>query len=114
MHRFVRVVLELPIHGVDEPFTWGVWVSLSEANYARYTGSWGEHDEADVYFGWFCTRLPWYPDTVNLKTYVHPRNGGLRPWLELEPTDHPLAVHQRDGMSIAHAQAIAEAVLHGG
>jgi len=37
--------------------------------------------------------------TVNLKTMVHARAVGLRPWLELEPTDHPLAVEQRTGIS---------------
>jgi hypothetical protein len=109
---FARVVLEIPIHGVTEPFAWGVWVSLSEANIRRYTESWGEHDEADAYPGWFCNRLPYYPDTINLRTKAHPRNGGIRPWLELEPTDHPLSVHAREGLTVAQAQEIAEAVLH--
>lgn len=111
--RFIRVVLELPIHGAAEPFTWGVWVSLSEASFARYTAAFGDNDTGDVYFGWFATRLPCYPDTINLKTHVHPRPGGQRPWLELDTTDHPLAVHQREGLTADEAQAIAEAVMHG-
>ena len=24
---YIRTILEIPIHGADEPFTWGVWVS---------------------------------------------------------------------------------------
>jgi len=48
-------------------------------------------------FGWLSTNLPPYPQTVNLKTSVHLRNDGLRPFIELEPTDHPLAIEQRDG-----------------
>nr|WP_286576023.1 DUF2199 domain-containing protein [Pseudoxanthomonas winnipegensis] len=111
---FARVVLELPIHGVEEPFLWGVWVSLSEESFARYTSTWGEHDESDSYFGWFSNRLPYYPDTMNLKTKVRPRNGGLRPYLELEPSAHPLATHYFEGLSIQEAQRIAEEVMHGG
>ena len=34
--RFVRAVLEVPIHGVEKPFLWGVWVSLSEKSFNRY------------------------------------------------------------------------------
>ncbi|HWG87794.1 MAG TPA: DUF2199 domain-containing protein [Candidatus Acidoferrales bacterium] len=110
---FARVVLELPIHGVAEPFLWGVWVSLSQESFEKYTSTWGEHDESDSYFGWFSNHLPYYPNTVNLKTNVRPRNGGARPILELQPSDHPLAIHFQNGMTIQEAQQIAEAVLHG-
>ena len=110
--RFVRAVLEIPIHGVEEDFLWGVWVSLSEASFARYIETWAEPDESDAYFGWFCNQLPGYPKTLSLKTKVHPGGGGQRPWLELEPTDHPLSVHAREGLAIAQAQAIAEAAMH--
>ena len=37
-----------------------------------------------------------YPDTMNLKSRVHLRNHGHRPTIELEPTDHPLALEQRN------------------
>jgi hypothetical protein len=109
---FVRTLLEVPIHGADEPFMWGVWVSLSEANFKRYMSTWDNHDETDCYFGWFGNRLPYYPDTLSLKTQVRPRNGGLRPLLMLEQTDHPLAVHFYQGISVDEAQRIAERVMH--
>jgi Uncharacterized protein conserved in bacteria (DUF2199) len=50
---------------------------------------------------------------VNLKTHVHTREVGRRPFIELEPTDHPLAVEQRDGITWERVQEIAEQVLHG-
>jgi len=50
--------------------------------------------------------------TVALKTLVHTREVGRRPFIELEATDHPLAVEQRSGISIERVQEIAEAVLH--
>ena len=43
------------------------------------------------FFGWLSTRLPAYPDPLNLKTRVYLLDDGLRPSIELEPTDHPPA-----------------------
>lgn len=111
--RFVRAILEVPIHGVDEPFLWGIWVTLSETAFERYTSTSDEPDESDSYFGWFSNMLPYYPNTVNLKTNVRPRTGGMRPYIELQETDHPLFFHARDGISIEEAQRIAEQALHG-
>ena len=52
------------------------------------------------WFGWFSNRLKGYPETLNLKCQVRPRSGRQRPLIELEPTDHPLAVEQRDGITL--------------
>jgi hypothetical protein len=38
---------------------------------------------------------------------------GLRPHVELEPTEHPLAVEHREGISIGRVQEFAERILHG-
>lgn len=110
--RFVRAVLEIPIHGVEEPFTWGVWASLSERNFSRYLETWDEPDETDAYFAWLCNRLPYYPDTLHLKAQLRPRSGGTRPFLELERDGHPLAEHQYTGITLAEAQQIAEQLRH--
>ncbi|APZ93323.1 hypothetical protein Fuma_02940 [Fuerstiella marisgermanici] len=56
--------------------------------------------------------LPLYPDTFLLKTHVHTRTLGLRPFVELEPTDHPLAVEQREAITMDRVREIAEALLH--
>ncbi|WP_308294565.1 hypothetical protein [Streptomyces sp. RKAG290] len=37
---------------------------------------------------------------------------GRRPLIELEPTDHPLAVEQRNGITLDRVREIAEAVQH--
>ncbi|WP_269317979.1 DUF2199 domain-containing protein [Exiguobacterium sp. KJ 601] len=50
-------------------------------------------------FGWLSTELPIYPDTINLKTNVHMRAVGIRPLIELLPTNHPLAMEQRNGIT---------------
>ncbi|WP_078661708.1 DUF2199 domain-containing protein [Streptomyces sp. NRRL B-24484] len=116
-HFFVRGMVELPVIGSDEVFSWGVWVSLSAGSYARSVEVWDEpgRENEPSAFGWFSTELPVYrPTTVNLKTRVHTRPVGERPWIELEPTDHPLAVEQRTGITMGRVREIADAVLNAG
>jgi hypothetical protein len=110
--RFIRVCLEVPIIGVEEPFMWGVWVSLSQENFERYRDTYDAPVITDEYFSWFCNRLPFYPETLNLKALVHPRIEGIRPSLDLEPTDHPLSIDFKNSISISRAQEIAEYVMH--
>jgi hypothetical protein len=111
---FVAGNLDIPITDRGEVFQWTVWVSLSRANYDRMTSLWttdGRESERP-YFGWLATLLPLYPDTLNLKTHVHTRPVGQRPFVELEPTDHPLALEQRDGIAWQQVQKIAALILH--
>ncbi|MFF4920490.1 DUF2199 domain-containing protein [Kitasatospora sp. NPDC001261] len=112
---FVRGLIELPVIGRDDVFSWGVWVSLSEKNFERASELWetpGRESEP-AYFGWLSTDLlPYSPSTINLKTMVHTRPVGERPFIELEPTDHPLAVEQRTGITMDRVRELAEAVLH--
>jgi hypothetical protein len=99
----------LPEHEAD------VWTSLSRDNFARTLDIWDrEGREAEPpMFGWLTVVLPTYePSTLNLKTMVHTQPLGLRPLVELEPTEHPLAVEQREGITLARVQAIAERLLH--
>ncbi len=112
-HFFVRTVLEIPIHDYPEPFTWGVWVSLSRESFGHYMTIFEDEDRSAEYFGWFSNCLPYYPDTLNLKAAVHTRPAGLRPWLELEATDHPLAIDYRDGIAWDRAVEIARIAMHG-
>ena len=65
------------------------------------------------FFGWLCTSLPAYPETLHLKTMVHLRDYGIRPYVELEATDHPLAVEQRNGITMERVQEIVDLVEHG-
>jgi hypothetical protein len=51
---------------------------------------------------------------MHLKTHVHLRNKGLRPLIELERTDHPMALDQRNGISMQTAWKYAHALLDDG
>jgi hypothetical protein len=109
---FIRACLEVPILGIEEPFMWGVWVSLSEKCFNRYVDTYDHPDTTDQYFGWLCNYLPYYQKTYALKSHVHPRDHGDRPLIVLEETDHPLSVDFHRGITVAKAQEIAEIAMH--
>jgi hypothetical protein len=111
---FVRGCLEIPVIDGSEPFVWSVWASLSEDNFYRTMDLWTDMARTDEppYFGWLCTSIPGYPETLLLKTMVQTRAVGLRPTITLEPTDHPLAVEQREGITMARAHEFAAMALH--
>ncbi|MEU0797135.1 DUF2199 domain-containing protein [Amycolatopsis sp. NPDC005961] len=113
-HFFLRGRLVLPVLDAEDDFEWGVWVSVSKDNFLRAQEVWDNPDrEAEPpYFGWFATELPGYESTLNLKTHLHTGPVGERPAVELEPTDHPLAVEQRTGITLVRVQAIAEMLRH--
>lgn len=114
-HGFIVGNLEIPVLDSDEHFSWDVWVSLSLPNFKRAFQLWEQpgRESEPPYFGWVSTSLPGYPETLHLKSHVHTREVGRRPRIELEPTDHPLAVEQRTGITLARVREIAEMVLHG-
>ncbi|MEH6376237.1 DUF2199 domain-containing protein [Streptomyces sp. KLMMK] len=116
-HYFVKGLIEMPVIGSEEVFSWGVWVSLSRESFSRAADLWDTpgRESEKPYFGWLTTDLPIYaPPTLNLKTNVHTRPVGERPYVELEPTDHPLAVEQRTGITVDRVREIAAAMLHSG
>ncbi|WJK33125.1 DUF2199 domain-containing protein [Solwaraspora sp. WMMA2065] len=114
-HFFVRARIVIPVTDADTDFDWGVWVSLSQANFDRMNEVWTTpgREREPSYFGWLSTEIPIYqPTTVNLKTRVRTQPVGHRPLVELEPTAHPLAVEQRSGITLARVRQIAEELLH--
>lgn len=113
---FVRGCIDVPVIGHDQPFSWGLWVSVSDKSFAAISAAWDspDRDRSPPYFGWLNAHLSCYPDTINLKTRLHLRPSPLRPFIELEPTNHPLAVEQRDGMTLERvAEVVAAYVEHG-
>jgi hypothetical protein len=112
---FVRGSIEIPVHGSPEPFAWGVWASLSKESFAKLVAVYDQKQRSHVgpFFGWLNASLRPYPETANLKTMVHLRNNGIRPAIEVEPTDHPLAVEQREGISADRLAEIYRIIVHG-
>lgn len=105
---FVRGRLELPVHGLQQPFTWLVWCSLREGRYTNFVETYHDPVRAHVglFFGWLDSALPYDETTINLKTSVHICDDGARPIIELEATGYSLAVEQREGISQARLTEI--------
>jgi hypothetical protein len=53
---------------------------------------------------WLCNRITYYEqETLFLKTMAHFRGEGLRPRIEMEATNHGLAVDQRTSITLQKA-----------
>ena len=107
---FIRGCLDIPVTGAQQPFSWGVWISQGQDSFNEFVRYFGEAKRSHIgpFFGWLSAELPssLYPSTLNLKTRAHFRDNGLRPYIELEPTDHPLAMEQRNGIAVSRVVEI--------
>jgi hypothetical protein len=114
LQYFIRGVLEIPILEADDSFGYGVWSSLSEKSFKRALELWDDPRRRDepAYFGWLSNSLPGYPETLNLPADVITRELDLRPVIELHDGDHPLIIEQREGITMARVQEIAELNMH--
>ncbi len=117
---FIRTILDVPIEGADDPFTWGVWVSQSQENFDRYRNSFGIDQTGETSFGWLGVFMPPYnrralnERTEYLACDVHWGAPGQRPTVTLHECDHPLYRDQQNGLSWDRAIEIAQAIMHGG
>jgi hypothetical protein len=112
---FVRGHIEIPIHNHPEPLSFSVWSSLSKQSFVHMCERWDAPDRASdpPYFGWLCSQIVVYPSTIHLKLSVQSRPPGLTPLFTLEPTEHPLAIDQDQGISIKRWHELAHQLLHG-
>jgi hypothetical protein len=113
--RFIRAVLEVPIHGVEEPFLWGVWVSLNEKSFARYRETYDDPVEGEGFFGWVCNKISLYPYEQSRPSDVVVQTNRSRPKVLLhrgDSEDDPLVIDQAHGISVARAQELAERAQH--
>ena len=112
---FIRALVALPVVDTDQRFEWGVWVSLSRESFDRTIDQWETpgREREEPRFGWLSSEIPLYePTTLELPTQVHTQPVGLRPLVELQPSDHPLAVQQRDGITLDQVRDFNERLPH--
>ncbi len=103
---FIRGVIHVPVHDHHHDFGFGVWVSQKKENFYAYLSD-PESKRVGPFFGWLSTEIAYYEEsTLSLKTMAHFVGGGQRPRIEVEPSDHPLAVDQSEGITLARAWEI--------
>lgn len=106
-HFFVRCVLPIPVHGLDEAFGFGCWGTLRLENLQLYIDHFdsGTIPPEAPFFSWLCNAVKPFNLREPLACTMHPRAGRQRPYLYVTAPEHPLATAQRDGIS-------PEEVLH--
>ncbi|MDH5353677.1 MAG: DUF2199 domain-containing protein [Gammaproteobacteria bacterium] len=111
---FILGNIFLPIVDRKETFNWAVWVTLSEDDFYRSSELWenpGRENEPP-YFGLLSTTLPFYPETINLKTDIFTQPVGVRPTIVLRDHDHPLVEEQKKGITWDRVEEIASMLKH--
>ena len=108
---FVRGVIEIPVHGYEPGFGWGVWVSHKKENFEIYRDNF-DSDSIGPFFGWLATDIAFFKEsTLTLKTMAHYRGKDLRPTIVLVECEHPLYRHQRDGITLSEAWDIVHTYM---
>jgi hypothetical protein len=111
---FIRGIIQIPVRNSSQTLDFSVWSSLGEQSFRHMCDRWEccDREYDPPYFGWLCSPINVYPNTVHLKLSVQPRRPGLAPLFTVEPTAHPLAIDQREGITPARLNEIAHRLLH--
>lgn len=109
---FVRGRIVIPVIGSEAPFIWGCWASVSKADFERFGRLWDvevrEHEPPMP--ARIASDIPIYPGTFDLKCNIVFKNARRRPSFEIATVGHPLAIEQRDGITLARVKEIAAKV----
>ncbi len=112
---YIRGCLEIPVHGESEPFVWGVWVSLSKDNFMEWVRYFGKERRSHIgpYFAWLSSDIWVYEESpLNLKTTVYIRDDCIRPYIEIQESEHPLYKEQSAGISVERVAELYEMMVH--
>jgi hypothetical protein len=111
MDIYLRGVIEIPIIGLNDHFRWGAWVAVTEEGFKRALDLWTAEviEDEPPLGGRIGNDICSYPYTIDELAHVHLRPGKFRPAIELISADHPLAIEQRDGISMERVEEIVAA-----
>ncbi len=116
---FIRAILNVPVvdalAGSAQRFCWGVWVLVSGQDFHRiFMETWetGMPDDEPFPVGYLGNELAGYPSTLFLAVDVDARSATQRPSVYVRDTEHPLAIDQRNGITMAQVQQIHERRHH--
>lgn len=110
----VRVCLNLPVIDGPGPLSYGVWASVSEKSFNRMMELWDDPRcvEEPPYFSYLLINIGGYPKTWGLEAKLVTHSVTERPLLFLAPSDHPLVMEQREGITMTQVREIVERMLH--
>ena len=76
---FIRVTLTQKVNDACENLEYGLWVSLSEKSYSDYKANFHDEKHETRFFGWLCSNIPEYEDTMSIPCDVMTKTGNNRP-----------------------------------
>lgn len=76
---FIRTTLKQKIIESCDFLEYGLWVSLSEKSYNDYNDNYNNDNHETTYFGFLCSKIPEYENTMSIKINVNTQKGNSRP-----------------------------------
>jgi len=114
---FTRGLIELPVIGTDRSLNFGAWVGVSQEDAEFMTDVWhdGDCSKHGPFKGKLRSNLRLndrliYGETLDIDAELHLRDDVV-PLIKLLSADHPLAVDQRNGITIDRVVEIASTML---
>ena len=107
---FVRGVLFVPINDGGRRWGWGIWAEIDETamNIAYYNFT-EDASDAPLQPGTIANKIPGFEDSVGQQIIIRFGTADVRPLFFFpEDSQHPLAVEQREGISIERYHEILE------
>jgi hypothetical protein len=111
---FVRGLVEIRIPELHDRFAYGVWVELAEEDWHRVAELWTDPNGRDhpPFEGRLANELDPYVATEGLPVLLQLEEVERLPSVAVGPSAHPLAVEQRDGISVERCEQLAATVMH--
>lgn len=109
---FIRCVMEAPVKSFAQRFGWGVWCRVDWQNFKLCWDRFEEEDNSLLpsFTGILSNSLKHYPETLGLPCTIVLQDNRMRPLITLGKPDHPLTVHQCEGMELEEAIAQAREI----
>jgi len=114
---YIRGCLEIPIREDNRVFLWGLWAFMWEEDFDELETCWDEEGR-ETRFGPYKGRLSnklsdvYFPSIANLKVSIRLQPLGTRPLFFIDEPEHPLAMAQRDGMTLKQVEDLVSKLLH--
>jgi hypothetical protein len=106
----IRAFLPIDVEG-GRTFRFGVWVRVDEAAFRTYASCAWDAAHPPACPGRLASEVPGYPATQHLGATVRFKGPADRPVLRLDASDHPLALEQARGITVARVHEILQRCL---
>ena len=110
---FIRTTLKQKLIDSCDFLEYGIWVSLSEKNYNDYNDNFNNDNHETTYFGFLCSQIPEYEQTLSIKTNVNTQKGNSRPIIvpHQDQMDNKFVFDYYSGITEAEAIRRVQAML---